>query len=58
MSKKNIDNIGHEAHIFGAIGGIAIITLIKPDVLISFFNQLANAFNWLIRMVNHHFHHS
>ena len=44
MSKKNIDNIGHEAHIFGAIGGIAIITLIKPDILISFFNQLANAF--------------
>jgi membrane associated rhomboid family serine protease len=44
MSKKNIDNIGHEAHIFGAIGGIAIITLIKPDVLISFFNQLANSF--------------
>jgi len=44
MSKKNIDNIGHEAHIFGAIGGIAIITLIKPDVLISFFNQLAKAF--------------
>ena len=44
MSKKNIDNIGHEAHIFGAIGGITIITLIKPDVLMSFFNQLANAF--------------
>jgi membrane associated rhomboid family serine protease len=45
MSKKNIDNIGHEAHIYGAIGGIAMIISIKPDVLISFFNQLANAFN-------------
>ena len=45
MSKKNLDNIGHEAHIYGAIGGITMIIFIKPDVIISFFNQLANAFN-------------
>lgn len=40
MSKKNIDNIGHEAHIYGALGGMILITIIKPGIWVSFFNQL------------------
>ena len=40
MSKKNIDNIGHEAHIYGALGGMILFTIIKPGIWVSFFNQL------------------
>ena len=40
MSKKNIDNIGHEAHIYGALGGMILITIIQPEIWVSFFNQL------------------
>lgn len=40
MGKKGIDNIGHDAHIWGAIGGMIILVAVKPDVLISFFNQV------------------
>lgn len=40
MSKKNMDNIGHEAHIYGALGGMTLITIIKPGIWVSFFNQL------------------
>ena len=44
MSKKNIDNIGHEAHIYGALGGMILITIIKPGIWVSFFNQLFKIF--------------
>ncbi|MEK9601248.1 MAG: rhomboid family intramembrane serine protease [Bacteroidota bacterium] len=44
MSKKNIDNIGHEAHIYGALGGMILITIIKPGIWVSFFNQLFKTF--------------
>lgn len=44
MSKKNIDNIGHEAHIYGALGGMMLVTIIKPGIWVSFFNQLFKTF--------------
>lgn len=40
MSKNRNDNIGHEAHIYGAFGGIILITILKPDVWLSFLKQL------------------
>lgn len=46
MSKKNIDNIGHEAHIYGALGGMMLVTIIKPGIWVSFFNQLFKNF-WI-----------
>ena len=46
MSKKNIDNIGHEAHIYGALGGMMLISIIKPEIWVSFFNQLFKNF-WI-----------
>ena len=42
MSKKNIDNIGHNAHFWGAIFGFVFPILLHPSLLSSFFNQLFN----------------
>jgi membrane associated rhomboid family serine protease len=36
MSKKKIDNIGHDAHFWGAIYGIAYTIIIKPEVINNF----------------------
>lgn len=40
MSKKGTDNIGHDAHIWGALGGMAILIVMRPSVLLSFFQQI------------------
>ena len=36
MDKKQIDNVGHNAHFWGSIYGIAYVLLIKPDSFIHF----------------------
>ncbi|HAM98103.1 MAG TPA: rhomboid family intramembrane serine protease [Marinilabiliales bacterium] len=40
MGKRNADNIGHDAHFWGAVFGFIFPTLIKPELLISFFEKL------------------
>jgi membrane associated rhomboid family serine protease len=40
MSKKGNDNIGHDAHLYGAIYGFIFPMVMKPGVLPYFFNQL------------------
>ncbi len=40
MAKKNIDNIGHSAHLWGAIFGFIFPILLKPGLLPYFFNQI------------------
>lgn len=40
MSKKNIDNIGHGAHFWGAVFGFVFPILIEPGLLSHFFNQI------------------
>lgn len=40
MGKRGQDNIGHNAHFFGAIFGIIFTLLINPDYLRLFYNQL------------------
>lgn len=40
MSKRGQDNIGHDAHFWGAIGGMLLVTLFKPAVLTSFLAQV------------------
>jgi membrane associated rhomboid family serine protease len=40
MSTKKADNIGHDAHFLGAIFGILLPILLKPSLLIVFFNLL------------------
>ncbi len=40
MSKKSYDNIGHDAHFFGAVFGIIFPILVKPYLLEVFFHKL------------------
>lgn len=42
MSKKNMDNIGHDAHIWGAVYGFLITMAFRPDFLVEFFDQIVN----------------
>lgn len=43
-SKKQNDHINHDAHLFGAIYGIAFTVVLKPKVISLFVNQLIAAF--------------
>ena len=43
MSKRNVDNINHEAHLIGAIFGFLFPLLIRFDLINLFTSQL---FNW------------
>ena len=40
MGKKNIDNIGHDAHFWGAIFGFVFTILLKPVLLLQLFSIL------------------
>lgn len=42
MAKNQGDNINHDAHLYGALFGILFSIAIYPEVVLSFFNQLAN----------------
>lgn len=40
MSKRNMDNINHDAHLFGALYGVIFTLLIRPSVLSSFVDVI------------------
>lgn len=40
MGKKQIDNIGHNAHFWGAVFGFVFTILLKPTLLPRFFNEI------------------
>jgi len=40
MAKKGTDNVGHSAHFWGAIYGIAFTIALKPSLVITFFENL------------------
>jgi len=42
MAKRGGDNIGHSAHMWGAIYGFVFTGIIHPDLLQGFFQQLLN----------------
>lgn len=42
MGKKNIDNIGHDAHFWGAVYGFFYPVILRPDLLKTFFTKLFN----------------
>lgn len=43
-SKKKMDNVGHDAHLFGGLFGILFIAITAPSVLSSFVRQLTQLF--------------
>ena len=44
MSKRGNDNIGHDAHFWGAIFGIVFTGLLKPKLFVLFLEQLKSFF--------------
>ncbi|WP_209319888.1 rhomboid family intramembrane serine protease [Ancylomarina longa] len=42
MSKKNIDNIGHSAHFYGALFGFLFPIIIKPQLFQLFLHHILN----------------
>jgi membrane associated rhomboid family serine protease len=42
MSKKNMDNIGHSAHLYGAAFGLAFTLILKPDLFSSCIAEIMN----------------
>jgi len=46
MSKKGNDNIGHDAHFWGAVAGFVFTLLLKPSLILSFFNNIAGYFSF------------
>lgn len=39
MSKRNVDNINHDAHLFGALYGMIFILILKPDTMNKFLES-------------------
>lgn len=42
MSRRNSDNIGHDAHFWGSVWGFAFTALLKPALVMHFFSQILN----------------
>ncbi|MFA6924905.1 MAG: rhomboid family intramembrane serine protease [Bacteroidales bacterium] len=40
MAKKSTDNIGHDAHFAGAVFGFVFPLLLKPNLFLTFINQI------------------
>ena len=40
MARKNMDNIGHSAHFWGAVYGLIFPLLLRPDIFTHFLSQL------------------
>jgi membrane associated rhomboid family serine protease len=40
MSRKKLDNIGHDAHFLGAVIGFFTPVIIRPSLLMDFINML------------------
>ncbi len=41
MAKQQVDNIGHDAHFWGAVFGFIFPLLFKPDLILIFFGRIA-----------------
>ncbi len=44
-AKKQMDNIGHDAHFYGAVAGFLFTVLMKPSLLGDFIYRIQNVFN-------------
>jgi membrane associated rhomboid family serine protease len=45
MAKKNVDNIGHAAHFYGAVYGFLFALMFNYKLIISFFDQIVSFFS-------------
>jgi len=43
MSKKSVDNIGHDAHFWGAVFGIVFTAILNPALLADFIQNITNS---------------
>jgi len=44
MGKKNIDNVGHDAHFWGAVFGFVFTIVLKPALIVQLFSTLSGIF--------------
>jgi membrane associated rhomboid family serine protease len=44
MARRGRDNIGHDAHFWGAIYGVVLTIAFKPELFLSFMNEVTNIF--------------
>jgi membrane associated rhomboid family serine protease len=44
MSKKNVDNIGHDVHFWGAVFGFLFTFALKPSLIVIFLSRLSGIF--------------
>lgn len=44
MAKRNQDNIGHDAHFWGAVFGFVFTIILKPSLIPAFFESILNGF--------------
>jgi membrane associated rhomboid family serine protease len=44
MAKRATDNIGHDAHFWGALFGVVFTILLKPQLAVLFIQQLFHVF--------------
>jgi hypothetical protein len=44
MAKRATDNIGHDAHFWGALFGAVFTIILKPELALLFIQQLAHIF--------------
>jgi membrane associated rhomboid family serine protease len=42
-SGQAVDNIGHEAHFWGAVYGLVFTGILKPDLFLDFFNKIIHS---------------
>ena len=47
MDQNANDNIGHDAHYWGAIFGFIVTLAFKPSLFLLFINQITNKLSWL-----------
>jgi membrane associated rhomboid family serine protease len=40
MSRKGSDNVGHDAHFYGAIFGLLFCIVLKPETAVNFFREI------------------
>lgn len=44
MAKKGMDNIGHDAHFYGAVYGLVLPFILKPELIDNFIFQISDQF--------------